>query len=119
MRHPTIDRTIWPAQGGTLRCQPYDEGMSAAWMGAAVDFQQAFAVDAGVYLRGRERGVAEQLLDRAEIAATGQEMRGKGMAQRMWRRAVGQPQRATQPLHRKLDDAGAQRPTARADEHRP
>src|SRR5215468_2346613 len=44
-----------------LRCQPYDEGMSAARMGAAVDFQQPFGIDAGIDLRGRERGVAEQL----------------------------------------------------------
>src|SRR5712691_12175184 len=82
---PTIDRTMWLAQGvhsvfkrsghrfasrkrvkKKSSCQPYDGAMSAARMGAAVDFEQPFAVDAGIDLRGRERGVPEQLLDGAE-----------------------------------------------------
>ena len=84
-----------------------------------VDLQQPLGVDAGVDLRGRERGVAEQFLDRAQVAAARQQMRGEGMPQRVRRRAVGQPQRAAQPLHRELDDARAERPAARADEDRP
>ena len=38
-------------------------------MGAAVDFHESFGVDGGVDLRGRQRGVAEQFLDRAQVAA--------------------------------------------------
>src|ERR1700726_2295652 len=63
------------------------QAMSAAWMRRFVDFQQPLAVDAGIDLRGRKRGGAEQFLDRAQIAAAAQKMRGKGMPQRMRRRA--------------------------------
>src|SRR5262245_15079355 len=113
----TIERTMWPAQGASQGCQRYDRGVSAARMGAAIDLQEPLAVDAGIDLRGRERGVAEQFLDRAKVAAAGQQMRGKGVPERMRGGAVGQAECAAQPLHRELDDARAQGPAARADEH--
>jgi len=74
-------------------------------MGAAIDFHQPFGIDRGVDLRGRQRGVAEQFLDRAQVAAAGEKMRGERMAQRMWGRSLGQSERAAQARHRKLDDA--------------
>jgi hypothetical protein len=60
-------------------------------MGGAIDLEQPLAVDSGIDLRGRERGVAEQFLDRAQVAAARQQVRGKGMPKRVGRRAVGQP----------------------------
>ena len=50
-----------------------------------------------VDLRGGERGVAEQLLDRTEIAAPFQHVRRVGVAQRM-RAVLAQPTRLEPPL---------------------
>ncbi len=55
-------------------------------MRGVIDREQTRGVDFGVALGGRQRGMAEQLLDRPQIAATGEEMRGERMAQRMRRR---------------------------------
>src|SRR6516225_12491199 len=85
-------------------------------MGAAVDFQQSLGIDGGVDLRRRQRGVAEQLLDRTQIPAARQQMRCEGMAQRMRRRGLRQPELAAQPRHRKLDDAWGERAASGADE---
>src|SRR6516165_2370012 len=52
-------------------------------MSAAIGLDQALGVHGGVDLRGRERGMAEQFLDRAQIAAASQQMRGKGVPQGM------------------------------------
>ena len=60
--------------------------------------------------------MAQKLLDRAEIAAALQKMRGEGMAQRMRRRAIGEPERAAQTRDRELDDPRAKRPTLGTDE---
>ena len=76
-------------------------------------------VDLGVELGRRERGVAEQFLDPAQVAAAGEEMGREGVAQRMRGGAVGQPERAAQFLDRKLDDAGRERPAAGPDEQGP
>src|SRR5262245_55968996 len=100
-------RTRRLPQGGAARARvtPW----SCPWMGAAVDFQQAFGIDGGVDLGRRQRSMAEQFLDRAQIAAARQQMRRKGMAQRMRGRGLRQAERATQPCHRKLDDARGER----------
>src|ERR1700730_199521 len=83
----------------------------AAGMGGAVGFEKPCAIHGGINLGRRERGVAQKLLDRAEIAAALQKMRGEGMAQRVRRRGIGKPQRAAQARDRELDDAWAKRPT--------
>src|SRR6478609_1071746 len=120
----TIDRTAGAAQEASaprgLQEACYDSFMSASppRMRAGIDFQQPLGIDAGIDLRGRERGMAEQFLDRAQIAAARQQMRGEGMPERVRRGAVGQTERAAQPLHRELDDARAQGPAACADEDR-
>jgi len=44
--------------------------------------------------------VAEQFLDRAQVAAARQQVRGEGMTQRVRRGAVRQAERAAQPLDR-------------------
>ena len=63
-----------------------------ALMGGAVDLEEPGEVDLGVALGRRERGVAEQLLDGAQVGARGQQVRGEGMAQRVRRRGLGQQQ---------------------------
>src|SRR6185369_2779720 len=95
---------VWPALPPRVR--------------ALIHCQKPLAVDAGIDLRGRERGVAEQFLDRAQIAAAAEQMGGEGMPQRMRRGAVGQAERAAQPLHGELDDSWRQWSAARADEDR-
>jgi hypothetical protein len=44
-------------------------------MSGAVDVHQPFGVDGSINLRGRERSVAEQFLDCAQVAAARQQMR--------------------------------------------
>src|SRR6266852_5192614 len=82
------------ASGQRAHSQRYDGRMSAARVRGAVDFQEPLRVDAGIDLGGRERGVAEQFLDRAQVAAAAQKMGREGMPQRMRRGTVGQAQRA-------------------------
>src|SRR6266542_1843587 len=50
-------------------------------MGAVIDPPQSPAVDVAVDLSGRERAVAEQLLDHPQVGTTLQQMGGEGMAQ--------------------------------------
>ena len=50
--------------------------------------------------------MAEQFLDRAQIAAAGQQMRREGMPQGMRRGAGAKPERAAQSRHRQLHEAG-------------
>ena len=67
--------------------------------------EQPRAVDAGIDLRRRQRGVAEQVLDGPQIAPSSQKMGGEGMAKRVRRRSLGQAERAAHSLHRQLHDA--------------
>src|SRR5665213_2982104 len=110
---PTSDRTNPPAQGASgcdgRVIKAESKPVSGARMRDAVDFEQPLGVDAGVNLGGRQRGVAEQFLDRAQIAAAGQKMGREGVPQRMRRRAVGQAERAAQPFHGELDESCLQR----------
>ena len=55
-------------------------------------------------------------MDRAQVAAGGQQMRRERVAQRVRRRAFGQAQRAPQILHQPLHDARVQPLAARAEE---
>ena len=87
-------------------------------MGGVIGCHQPGGIDAGVDLRRRERGVAEQFLDGAQIAAAAEQMRGEGMAQAVRRRRGGQAERAAQPLHRELDDARRERPALDAEKER-
>jgi hypothetical protein len=87
-------------------------------MGARVGLQQKLAVDLSVALRGRKARVSEQLLDRPQIGAGAEQMRGEGVPERMRRRSVWQPKRAPRPGNHELDDAGLKRHAAHADEQR-
>ena len=52
-------------------------------MGFVVDVHQLANRRVSVFLRGRERLVAEQFLNGAKIGAVGQQMGGEGMTQRV------------------------------------
>src|SRR5579884_2899765 len=90
-----------------------------ARMGGLVDGEEAFGFDAGVALRRRQAGVAEEFLDRAQIAARSEEVRRETVAQRVRRRRFGQPEIAAQRRHLPLHQARVERPAACADEKRP
>src|SRR5688572_2875319 len=53
-------------------------------MRSVIDPAQPPRVDVAVHLRGRERAVAEQLLDDAEIGSALEQVRGEGVSQPMW-----------------------------------
>src|SRR5262245_4744153 len=78
---------------------------SSAGVGAGVGLEQMLAIDLGIALRGREAGMAQQLLDGAEIGAGAQQMRGEGMPERMRRRRIGQAESDAGACDPELDDA--------------
>ena len=69
---------------------PQDDGTLRARVGGPIGADQAFGIDLGINLRGRQRGVAEQFLDRADVAAASEQVRGERMAQRVRRRGFRQ-----------------------------
>ena len=85
-------------------------------MRQTIGFKQAGPLSVGVNLHHQQRGVAEQFLNRLQIAAPPGKVRREGVAQRARRRAVGQAERAAHTLHRELHDARRQRSAARSDE---
>ena len=84
----------------------------------AVDRLEAGGVDAGVALRRRERGVAEEFLDAAQIAPGFEQVGGEAVAQRVRCRALGQAEHPAQHAHLALYNAGVEALAARADEQR-
>jgi hypothetical protein len=84
-----------------------------------VDGSQALVIDRSVAGRRREAGMAEQLLNGAEIAAAGEEMRRKAVAQRMRGGSLRQSQLGTQPCQRSLNATRHKRRAVPADEERP
>ena len=83
-----------------------------------VDREQALGVDRGVALRRRQAGVAQQFLDRPQIAAAAQKMRREAVAQRVRGGGLRQAERAAQHRHLALHQARRERPAAGADKER-
>src|SRR5512143_3855877 len=87
-------------------------------VGPAVHLAQVRGVEMRVLLRRRERRVAEELLDRAQVRSGFEKVRREGVAQGVRRDLGGQPRGAEaafqQPRHR----AGGQPSAARVDEER-
>src|SRR4051812_43664499 len=81
-----------------------------------VDLLQAPAREVGVELRGRHVGVTEHLLHRAEVAASGQQMGGEGVAQGMGAHAVRQPRALGVAADDLVEALAGQRPTPEIDE---
>src|SRR5436309_15936421 len=67
-------------------------------MGEVIDLAEAFGVDVAVHLRRRERAVPEQLLDRAQVGAALQQVRGEGVAQPVRVRDEPPERRRVEPL---------------------
>src|SRR6185312_16889908 len=67
-------------------------GKKSARMGLFIGFHQRAHVHRGVGLGGGERGMAQQFLHAAKIAAALEQMGGKGMSKRMGRGFFGQAQ---------------------------
>ena len=82
-------------------------------MRRAIDRREAFSVHLSVNLRGAKTGVAQKLLNRAQVTTRAKQMGGEGMAQSVRRGTVRQAQQGPQALHRELHGARPQRPTAR------
>jgi hypothetical protein len=91
-RLPTNNRivSIKGAADQALQFSLYTEFIPArqrsllsARMKLPVDRLEPVAVHVRVVLRGADAGVAEQLLDRAQVGAAGQEVRGKAVPQRV------------------------------------
>ena len=72
-------------------------------MGVAVHLGEPGGVDLHVALRRRQRGMAQQLLDGAQVAAAGQQVGGKGMAQRVRRHHLLDSGAFRSPLDHPLD----------------
>src|SRR3954452_1839407 len=122
--HHTIDRTTASLQGVKAPAplgrefQHVYARVSCAGMGAAIDLQQPLGIDARINLRRRKRSMAEQFLNRAQVAAAAQQVRRERMPKRVRGRGVGQAERAAQAFHGELNDARAERPAASAHKDR-
>jgi hypothetical protein len=71
---------VWGQSPNRARGDAAGPGSSGAGVRAVVDAPQAAAVHVAVQLGGRERAVAEELLDRAEVGAALQEVRRERVA---------------------------------------
>ena len=58
--------------------------VSPAWVALAMHGFQAAVFDVRVDLCGADTGVSQHLLERADVSAAGQQVRGKTVPQRMW-----------------------------------
>src|SRR5262249_29865591 len=83
-----------------------------------IDSVQPCGIAVGVALCRRQAGVAQQLLDGAQITSGTQEMGGEGVAQRMRRHAVGQAKLPADLAHPLLDDSGIERAAACSEKER-
>ena len=89
-----------------------------ARMRRPVHVEEPGGVDRGVALGRRQRGVAEQFLDRLQVAAAGQQVGGEGMPERVRRGGLRQAEPAAQRLDGLLDAAGTEPAALGADEQR-
>ena len=83
---------------------------STSRMETAMDIPQPFLVDVRVDLRRRDVGVAEQLLDDAQVRAVAEQMCGEGMAQEVGVDLCLDPGEAGSILHDLPDAGGAEFP---------
>ena len=87
-------------------------------MGLVVDLHQAGGVDRRVGLGGRQRSVAQQFLDRAQVAAGIEQMRGKAVTHGMGCGRGGQAKLHPDAGHEFLHRAGRERAATGAAEKR-
>src|SRR4051794_27813581 len=87
-------------------------------MSLAILLEQVSRVHFSIDLCRRQRCVAQELLDGAEISAPCEKMGGEGMPERMGCCRVGKAQGAAQALEQELDVAGIEGAAAHAAEER-
>src|SRR5262245_37949649 len=87
-------------------------------MSLPVDVEQLRDVDVSVSLCRRETHVPKQLLNRAQIGPRLQEMRGKGMAQRVWADSASRAAARNASRHQPLNASACQSSTPRVDKER-
>ncbi len=90
--------------------------LATSGVGGAPDVEEAGLVDMGVALGGGEAGVAEKLLDGAQIGAAGQQVGCEGVPQGVGRRVLRQTGQAPEYAQRARCDGGIEPLAARADE---
>ena len=79
-------------------------------MGPVVHLRQMLEIQVGIDLGGADVGMAQQFLDRAQIAARLQQVRREGMAQHMRMHAARNALRTSMALQPRLHRAGRQAP---------
>src|SRR5687768_13661711 len=87
-------------------------------MRGAVSLEQAIGVDAGIDLRRRGRGVSEQFLDGAQVAAASQQVCRERVSQRVRSRGWRQPERTAELRDPQLNDARREDAALHAAEER-
>src|SRR5262245_54081370 len=87
-------------------------------MSLPVDVEQLRDVDVSVSLCRRETHMPEQLLNRAQIGARLQEMRGKGMTQRVWADPESRAAARNASRHQPLNASAGQSSTPGVDKER-
>ena len=86
-------------------------------MGGEVGLAPALVGDVGVDLGGREVGVAEHLLDAAQVGAALEQVGGEGVAEQMWVDALGlEPGDLGQPAQDQEGAGAGERAAARVQE---
>src|SRR5690606_13158755 len=101
-------------QGGRRR----NRSALSARVCPAIRVEQAVRIDGGVDLGGGEAGVTQQFLDRAEVAPSGEQVGGKGVAQGVRRGRRGQAKGAAQLGDAHLDQPRRQHAALDAAEQR-
>src|SRR3954454_13655935 len=105
-------------------CTPHREqrtnaaaiSVAGAGVGAEVDLLEAVAREVRVHLRGGDVGVAEHLLDGAEVAAAGEQVGGEAVAQGMRAHLAGEAGVAGVALDDLVEPLAGQRAAAEVDE---
>src|SRR5262245_38803198 len=82
--------------------------LTGAGMRRVIDGEKLRRVNLGVALGGGEGGMPQQLLDRAQVTAAGQQVRGERMAQGMRRSGFRQAELHAEFLHRQLHETRAE-----------
>src|SRR5918911_3344668 len=89
-----------------------------AGMRRIIDGEKTFGLDRGVALRGGQAGMAQQLLNGAQVASGVEQMRRKAVPQSMRGGGLRQPELSAKRLHQALHRARVERPAAGADKER-
>src|SRR3954451_8324191 len=113
---PQASRTITNARRGPSTGPIPAASGSGARVRLEVDVLQAVAREMRVELSGGDVGVAEHLLDRAEVAAAGEQVRRERVPERVRRHAVGEAGGRRVPADDLVEALAGERLAAEVDE---